>query len=379
MEAAWPDTVAEKDIPLASIGQHPHGSGRWIAGKNEMGTTVTLGLSDQTPHFLFGGWTGSGKTWAMRAVLWQLAREPENELVLIDCKYGDGLGCLGHLPNLVGPVATNLESARAALAWSVREMRERYETGNRTHRLVVVIDEVQELTGRAGDDAAIEMIRRLVSQGRGARVHVIVGTQNPTMDAFSDPAIRRNLPGRVALRTENAKASEVIVGGSTPRADRLMGAGDAYIVTPSACHRAQLAYVRPEDLEGLGDGEPELAEWPEFDAEAAGTLPVEDAPRWEYGGDELAVALVTVSKSDKAGRGALRAAMDEAGLGRPGSERADRLLGLGREMRTWLVVNDYCLPACQEDAHTVAGYESMEGRVISSRGRQAGRQGVEDE
>lgn len=373
LEAAWPDELAEKDIKLSDIGQHPKNGGRWIAGKNEVGATVTLGVSDRVPHYLFGGWTGSGKTWALRSALAQLARDDTNRLVLIDGKFGDGLACLSHLPNLIGPVATDIESARGALSWAVSEMRRRYETGDKSGRVIVCIDEVQEFTGKAGDALVTEIIRRLVTQGRGARVHVFIGTQHPTLEAFSDPAIRRNLPGRVALRTENAKASEVVVGGATPRADRLLGAGDSYIVTPSAVHRAQLAYVPQHDLERLSTSQPMMTAWPEADPEAAGTLP-ESSPRWEYSGDELAVALVTVSESEKAGRGRLRDALEAAGLGRPGSERAARLLVLGREMRTWLVVNDYCLPACRKDAHRSAGYMAQNGRVVSVPDNQAGRQ-----
>ncbi|MBN1890238.1 MAG: hypothetical protein JW850_19740 [Thermoflexales bacterium] len=53
LEAAWPDEMAERDIKLADMGQHPKNGGRWIAGKNEEGATITLGVSDQVPHYLF--------------------------------------------------------------------------------------------------------------------------------------------------------------------------------------------------------------------------------------------------------------------------------------------------------------------------------------
>ncbi len=349
LEAAWPDDMAERDIKLSDIAQHPKDGGRWIAGKNETGATVTLGLSDKVPHYLIGGWTGSGKTWAMRSALAQLSRDAENRLVLVDAKWGDGLGCLGHLPGLVGPVATDIESARAALSWAVREMRWRYEAGNsaaRQGRLIVAIDEIQELTGKAGDASATEMIRRLVAQGRGARVHCIIGTQHPTMDAFSEPAIKRNLTGRIALRTEDYKASEVVVGGPTPRADRLLGAGDSYCLTPSATHRAQLVYIPQTELDKMGTGNPTLDAWPEFDPEAAGTLLAEDTVRWEYSGAELAVALVQAHLGS--GRPTLLKALETAGLGKPGKDRAVRLLQLGRDANSWLAENGWQLSETDE-------------------------------
>jgi len=126
LEAGWPPDLAETDIPLGSLARNPRGGGRWAAGKNEASATVTLGLDGGNPHFLIAGQTGSGKTWAMRSALVQLAQDTENRLILIDAKWGDGLGILAGLPGLVGPVATDLETAKAALSWAAREMRKRY-------------------------------------------------------------------------------------------------------------------------------------------------------------------------------------------------------------------------------------------------------------
>ncbi len=355
LEAAWPDDLAEKNITLESIGQHPKDGGRWIAGKNEVGATVTLGVSSTIPHYLFGGWTGSGKTWALRSALAQLSRDPSNRLVLVDGKFGDGLGCLGHLQGLVGPVACDVESARGALSWAVREMRRRYEQNDKSGRVIVCIDEIQEFTGKSGDALITEFVRKLATQGRGAAVYLFVGTQHPVGDVFTDSTIRRNLPGRVALRTENAKASEVVIGGATPRADRLLGAGDSYIVTPNATRRAQLAYIPPADLEKMNASQPTLSEWPDVDPEAAGTLPTEDTARWEYTGPELAVSLVNAHEGK--GRPALIKALESFGLGRPGNVRAARLLDLGREANGWMndhgwTLTDDCLPAYQTGTHT---------------------------
>jgi len=375
LEAGWPTELAQADIPLSRLNQHPTGAGRWAAGLNENGATVTLGLCDRTPHFLIAGTTGSGKTWTERAALVQLAQDAGNQFILIDGKYGDGFAVLKNLSGLIGPVALDAEGARSALGWAVAEMKRRYKNPTQPRsRLIIAIDEIQEFTGKNGDPALIEMTRKLLAQGRGAAIHVLLGTQHPTLAAFSDPAIKANISGHIACLVESYEASEAAVGGPQPRADRLMGQGDAYIVTPQASRRTQLAYIPPREIEHFCQSPAPLLEtWPEFDAEAINRLP-NDSPRWTYNGDELAVALVTVSKSDKAGRGALRDELESAGLGRPGSERAARLLELGRDMRTWLVVNDFSLPACQKETHP-AGYEIAEnGKVVSVPGtiRQAG-------
>ncbi|MBU1880301.1 MAG: hypothetical protein KJ734_15240, partial [Chloroflexi bacterium] len=220
-------------------------------------------------------------------------------------------------------------------------MRRRYETGDKAGRIVVAVDEVQELTGKAGDPACTEMVRQLASKGRGARVHVLLGTQHPTVDVFSESTIKRNLVGRVALRTEDYKASEVVVGGPSPRADWLLGAGDCYAIVPGAVHRVQLAYILPGELEALNTGTPEMDAWPDFDPAAAGTLPAENGVRWEYNGDELAVAVVGAHLGH--GRPTLVKSLEAAGLGGPGSVRAARLLDLGRATYAWLLNNDWQL------------------------------------
>jgi hypothetical protein len=340
LEAGWPDELAEKNITLASIGQHPHDGGRWIAGKNEQGATITLGL-DSCPHYLIGGWTGSGKTYALRSAMAQLAQDETNQLVLIDCKYGDGLGCLSHLPNLAGPVATDFATAKNALSWSVGDMKRRYETKDKTKRLIIVIDEIQEITGKTGDAAVIEMVRKLVAQGRGARVHVLIGTQHPVNDVFSDPTIRRNLTGRLALKVSDYKSSEVITGGSFPRADRLLGQGDAYAIVGGAIHRAQLAYIPGTELAKITGAEPSLKAWPDFDAEQLDNIPSDTG----FTGGELAVSLVAAHYGK--GRPFLKDALDAAGLVRPGNEKAARLLSIGKETYTWLVDSGFSL--CAED------------------------------
>lgn len=349
LEAGWPGDLAEKDIPLSSLGKYPVGDGRWIAGKNELGQTITLGLTDAVPHYLFGGFTGSGKTWAMRSAVTQLARDGRVRLVLADGKYGDGLGCLQGLPGLVGPMVTDIKDTRRALSWAIGEMRRRYETGEHATRLVVVIDEVQEFTQ---DDAIAEMLRRLTAQGRGAGVHCLVGTQNPLQAVFNDPSIKRNLVGRVALRTDSYKASEVVVGSNTPRADHLLGSGDSYALVPSATHRTQIAYI-PEAHIPTGHA-PDLEEWPDFDPESAGTLPDDKGKScFEVGGKEMAVAILGASLGK--GRPALQKMLESATGTRPGSVRAKRLLDMGRDGWRWLQSEGWVL--CDDDAYDDVDYD----------------------
>jgi len=240
----------------------------------------------------------------------------------------------------VGPCAVDGAPVRGALGWAAAEMRRRYQAGNREGRVIVVVDEFQELVA---DEVVVGLLRKLVTQGRAAHVYNLMSTQHPTVSAFGDSSIRRNLVGKVALHVLDADASRVAVGGATPRADRLLGAGDSYTVGPGACHRVQLAYVDEREIGAAGYGSWRFPRWPEYEAEGVGQdLPV----GWSYGGDELAISLVSAAEEE--GRPALVERLQAHGLGRPGSGRAARGLALGREAYGWLVGNGYnlALPAC---------------------------------
>jgi hypothetical protein len=132
------------------------------------------------------------------------------------------------------------------------------------------------------------------------------------------------------------------VGGSTPRADRLLGAGDAYTIAPGACHRTQIAYVDEKSIARGGTGQWELGKWPELLAEDIGRdLPGDDVEEvgWHYEGGELGVSLISAARDE--GRPTLKSRLEEAGFERPGSVRAQRLLRLGRDARDYLVSQSY--------------------------------------
>lgn len=329
-EAAWPGDLQETVIRLSDLSKNPEHGGRWVGGKNETGATVVLSLCDKTPHFLVSGTTGSGKSVALRSAVLQLSKDRDNRLVLVDGKMGEGLGSLAHLPGVVGPVAVDGPQARAALAWSCAAMRERYTT-RQPGRLVVVIDEFQELVG---DPVFVDLFRKLTAQGRAAGVHVLAATQHPTVEAFGDPATRRNLPGKLALRVADPDASRVAVGGALPRADYLLGAGDAYAVGPGAVHRIQAAYVDGMDVDQAGAGAWDVEEWEGEAADVGQDLPEDRQRGAAFSGAELGASLVSASRSY--GRPKLAAWLAELGFSKPGAERGIKLLALGREIHDWL-------------------------------------------
>lgn len=331
IEAGWPPDLAERDIKLNDIGTRPRKPGAWITGKNETGTTIVVGLDDSKPGYLIGGETGSGKTFSFRSTIAQLSGvawgKPNNtRLVLIDGKFGEGLNPVSRLPGVVGPLALDEDNANAALRWAHSQMVYRYENGfpelsqdekEAQGRIIVAIDEVQTFSK---NDEFTETLRNLVNQGRAAWVHILVGTQHPTVDILNDSALKAGLVGRIGLRTTSYKASEVIFGGPQPRADYLQDGGDSYVLVPSSIQRVQWAYIPNDKLAAMNCSEPAMSSWPDYDS-------TQDPGR--FSGEELAVALLHAWHNG--GRETLKNNLSKVlDINPPGSPRAGAMLEIAR-------------------------------------------------
>ncbi|MBN2392084.1 MAG: hypothetical protein JXR84_15260 [Anaerolineae bacterium] len=333
LDAPWPDGMAETDIPLSSLGQHPDGDGRWIAGKNEFGDTITVGFNlDRTPHWLFSGTTGSGKTVCVHSALTQLARDDRNAFVLVDGKLGKSLRRLERLHGRAGPLATEAEQWKNALLWANVEMNRRFEAGGEYMRLIIVVEEVQEVIQ---EPTCAEVITRLVSLGREVDVHCLLTTQHPTVKALGGPRVARNLSGRMALKVTDDVASRVAVGNSTPRADYLLGRGDGYAVSVDAIHRAQMAYVVDNEVALVCGGDAALPSWPAQSGSDMGIAPnpphrQADAPL----GAEIGAAVTAAAL--QMGIRRFKALLAETAGHAPGTSKAKRLLALGRESLEWM-------------------------------------------
>jgi hypothetical protein len=364
IEAGWPRELATTMVKLSDLSDKPPLGGRFVAGMSEEGDTIVPVLDDRTPHFLISGTTGSGKSVTMRSIALQLSADPRNQLVLIDGKYGDSLRPVQRLAGVVGPCAIEMEAARNALGWVCAQMRQRYLSGKWQTRLVVLIDELQEFIE---DALYVSLLQKATAQGRAAQVHCILGTQHPTVDSFGDSRIRRMLPGKIALMVDDPDASRVAVGGALPRADQLLGAGDAYTIGPGSCHRVQIAYA-DDDLEEARFGHWEFPNWPMYEPEDPRETGEE--VNWSYTGAELAVSIISAKEGE--GRPTMIRRLEEAELGRPGAERAIRLLDLGREAHGWFTDHDYtvCLPGNGHTKSAIAPetlFGQSEVRLCSTR------------
>lgn len=338
LDAPWPDALAETDVPLRSLGRHPDGAGRWIAGKNESGDTITLGFNlDRTPHWLFSGTSGSGKTVAVRTALVQLARDPRNRFILVDGKRGLSLRSLAHLNGRIGPLATTPADWKAALLWANGEMNRRFSEGYET-RMIVVVEEIQEVIA---DPACAEIVARLVTLGREVETHCLLTTQHPTVKSLGGPRVARNLAGRLALKVTDDVASRVAVGSSSPRADYLLGRGDGYAVSVDTVHRAQMALPDEQDVADASGGDAtNVVEWESAEVDDLGDAP-KSAHRQADALTPTEVGMILVAASMEMGRRKFQEYAVEITGTKPGSDKADRLLALGRQSLDWLTVNGY--------------------------------------
>jgi len=354
IEAGWTKELSETKIRLADAvnlsayrGRWKQVGGRWmlngggqfVLGKDEQGRVIVRHLNaHDTPHYLVAGTTGSGKTVFLLLLLIQLAADPNNRIVVIDGKRGRDLKGNDFFPfsietlnGYVAPMACTPEEWLSALIWLGNELSHRMENPDaQEKRLVVVIDEVQEVIKILGD-VAKEVIRRLVQLGRSCNVHVILATQHPVVDELGGSTVARMLSGRIALRVTDADASRVAVGASDPRADKLLGKGDLYSIAPASLYRAQGAYPEIADAEAVHTIPPELAAWPEVEISDLGQPPDGgDARSKPYTPQEHGASLISAHFGE--GRPKMEARVREMAGEGTGGARSKRLLQWGRDV-----------------------------------------------
>lgn len=245
-------------------------------GVDVTGATFALDLTE-APHLLVAGATGSGKSVFLNAIIKTLSEvnTPEAlQFVLIDPKRVE-LAQFRDIPHLLCPPIYEVEEARKALRWLCNEMEERYmlleDFGARNLReynanapeslpvIVVVIDEFADLvlqsksaamsksrkrkkvvTKRKGkviteveieglNDPAEDLIVRLAQKARAIGIHLVLGTQRPSVDVVTG-LLKANFPTRVAFATASEVDSRVILDQTG--AETLLGKGDMLVMAP---------------------------------------------------------------------------------------------------------------------------------------------------
>lgn len=256
-----------------------------IESKEFMGAkskiTVCVGLTvtgkpvymdiDDMPHVLIAGQTKSGKSVAINCMLLSLlyrASPDEVQLILIDPKRVE-LNVYSRLPHLVMPVIDDPQRAAAALRWAVAEMERRYKlldkmcVRNREEyyelkdenpdfeylpQIVIVIDELADLMLQVREHVE-ELINRLAAKARACGIHLLIGTQRPSVDIITG-LIKANIPARISFKVSSNSDSRIILGNVG--AERLLGKGDMiYHPTGGSQKRVQGAYVDGKEIKRI--------------------------------------------------------------------------------------------------------------------------------
>ncbi len=286
-------------------------------GEDVAGEAVYFDIA-KMPHLLIAGATGAGKSVCINSIITSLLYKasPEDvKMILIDPKKVE-LNIYNGIPHLLVPVVSEPKKAAGSLSWAVSEMERRYglieAVGVRNirsfnevtkddpdyeymPRIVIIIDELADLMMTAPDDVE-DSICRIAQKARAAGMHLIIGTQRPSVDVITG-LIKANIPSRIAFRTSSQIDSRTIIDVGS--AANLIGMGDMLFAPVGAMKpaRVQGAYVDEANVEEVvsyiqninaacGSYSEEVANQIEREAQRCGVSGKKGAVMEEDGGEE---------------------------------------------------------------------------------------------
>ena len=238
-------------------------------GKDITGEPIFIDIG-KMPHLLIAGTTGSGKSVCINSIIISLlykSRPDEVRFIMIDPKKVE-MAMYNNLPHLRVPVVTNVKKAAGTLNAAVDEMERRYELFENNfardidgynrmmkaedpdfiplHRLVIVIDELADLMMSAPTEIETSIVR-LAQKARAAGIHLIIGTQRPSVDVITG-LIKANIPSRIAFAVASGIDSRTII--DTVGAEKLLGRGDMLFCPIGSQNptRAQGTFVTDEEV-----------------------------------------------------------------------------------------------------------------------------------
>ncbi len=241
-------------------------------GADVTGDPVFCDLA-KMPHMLIAGATGMGKSVCINTIITSIlykARPDEVKLILVDPKKVE-LGVYNGIPHLLVPVVIDPKKAAGALSWAVCEMERRFdlieEVGVRDLKgynkeveanrpeyeklphIIIIIDELNDLMMVASDTVEAS-ICRIAQKARAAGIHLIIGTQRPSVDVITG-TIKANIPSRIAFHVASQIDSRTIL--DTTGAEKLLNNGDMlfYAVGAPKPQRVQCAFISDGEVEKI--------------------------------------------------------------------------------------------------------------------------------
>ena len=240
-------------------------------GADVGGNPVFFDIS-KMPHLLIAGATGMGKSVCINSIIVSLlykATPDEVKLILIDPKKVE-FNIYKDIPHLYAPIVSDPKKAAGALASAVAEMDRRFEmieevgvrdinsynavtaddpTREYMPKMVIIIDELADLMMTAPGEVE-SSICRLAQKARAAGIHIIIGTQRPSVDVITG-LIKANVPSRIACTVASQVDSRTII--DIAGAEKLIGRGDMLFapVGISKPMRVQGAFISEGEVESI--------------------------------------------------------------------------------------------------------------------------------
>ena len=240
--------------------------GRDIAGK-----AVFTSIAEM-PHMLVAGATGMGKSVCINTIITSIlykARPDEVRLILVDPKMVE-FNIYQGIPHLLVPVVNSAKQALGALNWAAEEMDRRFSiissvgardldgyaaarqqnpTLESLPRIVIVIDELNDLILSLKNSKPLDdVICRIAQKARAAGIHLILGTQRPTVNVITGN-IKANISARIAFHVNQKVDSTTII--DAVGAEKLLDKGDMLYMKSSKIKRIQCCLVDGKEIEKI--------------------------------------------------------------------------------------------------------------------------------
>ena len=241
-------------------------------GKDVTGNPVFADIA-RMPHVLVAGATGMGKSVCINSILISIlykAKPDEVKFIMIDPKKVEFNGYNG-IPHLLVPVVTDVKQAAGALMWAVEQMEKRYdlmealevrkldaynekvrenpELGEPLPKIVIVIDELNDIMLQVRKPAE-DLIMSIAQKARAAGIHLIIGTQRPSVDVITG-VIKANIPSRISCKVASYNDSKTIL--EQAGAEKLLNNGDMLYIPAGApkALRVQGAFVSDGEVAAI--------------------------------------------------------------------------------------------------------------------------------
>lgn len=207
-------------------------------------------------HVLIAGATGSGKSVVINGIIQAALMNAPCKVgfILIDPKRVE-LAQYADLPHTITHAkGFDPVSWLRALTQAVNIMDARYKEMERKREklyngsdIYVIIDEWANVYKNGGKDC-YKAVMRLTSEGRAARVHVILATQVPKANIIPTE-IRENFTARLCLRCNSKAESRVLMDISG--CENLPQYGFGYYITPTGKDLYKLPMIPENELNRL--------------------------------------------------------------------------------------------------------------------------------